>query len=372
MALEDKGYDPFTNALVAKSMKNILILGGTGAMGKHLVQLLAERGDKVTVTTRARRESSAYIEYIQGNAREDRFIEPLLERQWDAIVDFMVYSTSFFRQRVPKLLEATGQYVFLSSARIYADSTTPIQEDSPRLLDSSNNLEFLNTDEYSLAKARQEDLLKQSGKKNWTIIRPYITYSEQRLQLGILEKEAWLYRALQGRTIVFSEDIIDKLTTLTYGLDVASAIAALIGEPRILGEAYHITQNDSVSWRQVLDLYLKVLEKHHGRKPKVALLDMKRFSRCKKAVYQIKYDRMFNRTFDNSKIAQFVNVNAFHSLEQRLERCLEEFLENPEFLAIDWRSEAIMDRYCCEVASLLEIGHWKQRIKYLLYRFFRI
>ncbi len=149
--------------------------------------------------------------------------------------------------------------------------------------------------------------------------------------MGILEKEAWLYRALQGRTIVFSEDIIDKLTTLTYGLDVASAIAALIGEPRILGEAYHITQNDSVSWRQVLDLYLKVLEKHHGRKPKVALLDMKRFSRCKKAVYQIKYDRMFNRTFDNSKIAQFVNVNAFHSLEQRLERCLEEFLENQNF-----------------------------------------
>ncbi len=60
MALEDKGYDPFTNALVAKSMKNILILGGTGAMGKHLVQLLAERGDKVTVTTRARRESSVH------------------------------------------------------------------------------------------------------------------------------------------------------------------------------------------------------------------------------------------------------------------------------------------------------------------------
>ena len=41
-------------------------------------------------------------------------------------------------------------------------------------------------------------------------------------QLGVLEKELWLYRALNGRTIVFSKDIAEKSTTLTYGYDVAS------------------------------------------------------------------------------------------------------------------------------------------------------
>ncbi|RJQ37571.1 MAG: NAD-dependent epimerase/dehydratase family protein [Dehalococcoidia bacterium] len=353
-------------------MKNILVLGGTGAMGKHLVQLLAERGDRVCVTTRARRDSSANVEYIQGNARVDSFLEPLLEREWDAIVDFMVYSTPIFRQRVPKLLGATGQYVFLSSARVYANSLTPIQEESPRLLDSSSDSEFLDTDEYSLAKARQEDLLKQSGKKNWTIIRPYITYSEQRLQLGVLEKEAWLYRSLQGRTIVFSEDIANKLTTLTYGLDVAGGIAGLIGEHGALGEVYHITHGDSHSWCHVLDVYLKVLEKHLGRPPTVTLLDMERFLRCKRAKYQVKYDRMFDRTFDNTKIAQYVHVNNFQPLEHRLARCLEKFLEKPEFLAIDWHTEAIMDRCCGEVASLREPGPWKQKFKYLFYRFFKI
>jgi len=353
-------------------MKNVLVLGGTGAMGKPLVQLLVERGDRVCVTTRIRRDSSSNFEYIQGDAREDSFLGPLLERQWDVIVDFMVYNTLVFRQRLPKFLEATGQYVFLSSARVYADSSTLLQEYSPRLLDSSGDSAFLDTDEYSLAKARQEDLLKQSGQKNWTIIRPYITYSEQRLQLGVLEKEAWLYRALQGRTIVFSEDIANKLTTLTYGADVAGAMATLVGEPRALGEAYHVTQSDSVRWRHVLDLYLRVLQKHLGRQPKVALLDMEKFTRCKRADYQIKYDRMFDRAFDNTKIAQFVDVRAFQPLEQALARCLEEFLEKPEFLAIDWRSEAIKDRYCGEVASLREFGHWKQNVKYFLYRFFKI
>nr|WP_320136829.1 NAD-dependent epimerase/dehydratase family protein [uncultured Amphritea sp.] len=352
-------------------MKNILVLGGTGAMGKHLVELLAKRGDKITVTTRARRESSLNIDYIQGNARDDSFMEPLLGSKWDAIVDFMVYSTAVFQQRIPKLLAATSQYVFLSSSRVYADSPNPITEETPRLLDSSNDEVFLTTDEYSLAKARQENLLKQSKSKNWTIIRPYITYSEQRLQLGILEKEAWLYRALMGRDIVFSEDIANKLTTLTYGLDVACGMVALIGESRAFGEAYHITQGKAYSWRHILDIYLGVLEKHLGVRPKVILLGMDKFSCCKRTEYQIKYDRMFDRAFDNVKIAEFVDINTFLPLEQGLINSLNEFLEKPNFLPIDWRSEAIMDRYSGDVASMRELGHWKQKVKYLLYRFIK-
>jgi nucleoside-diphosphate-sugar epimerase len=371
VALESEKHYPRTVAKVTKRMRNILVLGGTGAMGKHLVQLLVERGDKVSVTTRASRQSSGNIEYIQGNAKEDLFLEPLLSRKWDAIVDFMVYTTPVFQLRVTKLLASTTQYIFLSSARVYADCPDPIQEDSPRLLDSSNDQEFLATDEYSLAKARQEDILRQSGYTNWTIIRPYITYSEQRLQLGILEKEEWLYRALKGRSIVFSEDIVNKLTTLTYGLNVAGAMAALIGEPRALGEAYHITQREASSWRKVLDIYLNVLEKYHGKRPRVILLDMNKFSRCKRAKYQIRYDRMFDRKFDNTKLAEFVDTSIFQSLEQGLSLCLQEFLEKPEFLTIDWRSEAIKDRYSGEFTSIAELVHWKQKVKYLLYRFIK-
>lgn len=371
MALEDDEYDSITITQVAKRMKKILVLGGTGAMGRNLVQLLAERGDMVSVTTRSSRQSSVSIEYIQGDAKDDSFLAPILAHKWDAIVDFMVYTTPVFQQRAPKLLAATTQYIFLSSARVYADSVEPIQEGSSRLLDSSSDSEFLATDEYSLAKARQEDILRQSGHKNWTIIRPYITYSEQRLQLGVLEKEGWLYRALKGRTIVFSQDIAIKLTTLTYGLDVATAIAALIGESRALGETYLITQREAISWREVLDVYLNVLEKYLGKRPKVLLLGLDDFSRCKRAEYQIKYDRLFNRTFNSSKVAGFVDVNAFISPEQGLTRCLKAFLENPQFLVIDWRSEAIKDRYCGEVASPKEIGHWKQKIEYLIYRFIK-
>lgn len=352
-------------------MKNILVLGGTGAMGKHLVQVLAKRGDKISVTTRIVRESTPNIQYIQGNAKDDSFLGPLLGCKWDAIVDFMVYTTRFFEQRAPKLLAATSQYIFLSSARVYADSAEPMQENFSRLLDTASDSDFLSTDEYSLAKARQENILSQSGRNNWTIVRPYITYSAQRLQLGVLEKEGWLYRALKGRTIVFSEDIAAKVTTLTYGLDVAGAMAKLIGEPRTLGQAYHITQREAASWREVLNIYLNALEKHLGKRPEVLLLGLDDFSRCKRAKYQIKYDRLFNRRFDGSKIAEFAEVDDFFSLEEGLTHCFEEFLESRQFFAIDWRSEAIKDRYSGEVASLAEPRHWKQKLKYFIYRFIK-
>lgn len=341
-------------------------------MGAHLVAILAARGDQVSVTTRKHRESSENINFIHGNAREDTFLDGLLSRKWDAIVDFMVYSTPMFQQRASKLLSATDQYIFLSSARVYADSGAKIRENSPRLLDCIADVTFLATDEYSLSKARQENILHQSCNTNWTIIRPYITYSEQRLQLGVLEKEGWLYRALKGRTIVFSADLASKITTLTYGLDVANSIAALIGQPYSFGEAYHITQRNTASWNEILGVYLRVLEQKLGKRPSVMLLGLNDFSRCNYAEYQIKYDRMFDRKFDNKKIAALVDLDSFRPLEQGLTECLEEFMKDPRFMPIDWRLEAVKDRYSGEITSLNEIPGWKQKIKYIFYRFIKI
>ena len=172
----------------------ILILGGTGAMGVHLVNLLSSNPNcRITVTSRSRREGKDNVSYVQGNGHDIAFLNTLLKDKYDVIVDFMNYHTEEFRERYRILLNACGQFVYLSSSRVYADSDSPITEESPRLLDVTTDAEYLRTDEYALAKARQENLLRESEHKNWTIIRPYITYSEIRLQLGVLEKEAWLY-----------------------------------------------------------------------------------------------------------------------------------------------------------------------------------
>lgn len=349
----------------------ILVLGGTGAMGVHLVGLMSQSGHDIFVTTRSKRESTEKTNYVQGNAHDMGFLKTLLKERWDVIVDFMVYKTPVFLERVELLLKATSQYVFLSSARVYANTNSPIVETSARLLDVATDMEYLSTDEYALTKARQEDILRKSGMVNWTIIRPYITYSENRLQLGVLEKEAWLYRVLRGRTIVFSDDINAKITTLTYGLDVSKGILSVIGNAQALGEAFHITSDDSITWADVLSIYLDVLEKHLGYKPKVLLNNLEDFFKIHTLRYQVIYDRLYKRKFDNSKIAEYIGVETFLPVQQGLKRCIERFLNDEKYGAIDWKLEAIKDKQTKERTPLKEISGYRSKAKYLIYRFLK-
>ena len=107
-----------------------------------------------------------------------------------------------------------------------------------------------------------------------------------------------------------------------------------------------------------------------GQRPKISLLDLKKFSKCKHATYQIYYDRMFDRCFDNQKIANYIDLDDFCAVEFGLKSCLESFLKAPQFKKINWQSEAIKDRMSGEVATLSEIDSFKQKMKYLIYRFF--
>lgn len=230
-------------------------------MGTPLVEILSRKNFHVFVTSRQEREShSPNITYLKGNAKDDAFMKNIFAlSEWDAVIDFMVYNTEEFKSRADMLLSGTKQYVFISSARVYSRSDVPITESTPRLLDVSDDSEYLRTDEYALAKARQENILFSHAQKNWTIIRPSITYNDKRLQLGVLEKEGFLYRALHGRSIVFSHDIADKITTMTWGYNVAEEIAAITCEPEALSQVFHITEKNAYKWQEILDVYLDVL-----------------------------------------------------------------------------------------------------------------
>ena len=342
------------------------------SMGVDLVRILAQHSWDVTVTSRTERKSEfRNIRYIQGNAHDCGFLKMLLKDKYDAIVDFMVYQTDEFKLRRDLFLDATGQYLFLSSSRVYADSVRPITEDSPRLLDVIDEEAYLRTDEYALAKARQENLLRKSGRTNWTIIRPYITYSNQRLQLGVYEKELWLYRALHGRTVLFPKSIAEKYTTMTLGEDVAQGISGLIGNERALGQAFHITTDQAIQWNNVLAIYQRVFRDVMDRDIKIQYTDdAKPIYEVMGNKYQVIYDRYFNRRFDNAKFLQTVGNYEFTEPEAGMENCLREFLKRPEFGAAPYSFSAQMDKLTKERTGLSEISGFKQKGKYLIERYF--
>lgn len=310
----------------------VLILGGTGAIGISLVEILNKQDKfQVVVTSRKTHENYDNVRFRQGNAHEIGWLQSILqERTWDAIVDFMNYSTEEFSQHALYLLKATKQYVFISSARVYADSgDVPLTESSSRLLDVSTDYEFLKTDGYALKKARQENILFRSGYKNWTIIRPYITFGEKRLQLGVMEKEDWLIPALNGRPIVISKDILNHYTTMTRGDDVAKCIAALLTKQDALCEVFHIASREKQKWQDIFNWYMEAYNDVKGIKPVIYYTE--KWDACFGGnYYQWKYDRLYNRCFDNNKICRFAPDVIFAPMEISIKEMAKSFIETYE------------------------------------------
>ena len=205
--------------------KSVLVLGGTGALGSYLVPELVNMGHRVHVISLDDVQSgNPCLIYEKNNAMDDAYIKKVLEKgRYDAIVDYMGYGTQHFEMRHRMMLDNTNQYLFLSSYRVYADAKGLITEETPRLLDMLDQLNdpiFAKCDDYSLSKARQEDMLTSSGLHNYTIIRPAITFSSHKFQLNVMEANSFINRAFDHKTVVLPEGVMDIQGTLNWSRDI--------------------------------------------------------------------------------------------------------------------------------------------------------
>ena len=281
-------------------MSKILLLGGTGAMGVYLRDILVAKGDEVVVTSRSSQSPCSHIEFVRGDARDNIFLCDLIDRvKPDAIVDFMVYGTAEFRARLNLLLSKTRHYVFLSSYRVFSDAQV-IVERSPRLLDVSEDVDYLKTDEYALRKARCEDLLRRSIFSNWTIVRPGITYSTKRFQLGCLEADTLCYRSFLGLPVVMPREMRTRQTTMTWGRDVARMISLLVLNPNAYREDFNCSTAEHHSWDEVCGFYTDLI----GADVRDCTVENYIMIVGRSAHAQVRYDRMFDRVLNNSKVLQ--------------------------------------------------------------------
>jgi len=286
----------------SNNMKKVLVLGGTGAMGVYLVPELASMGYQVKVVSLDNVVSNnPRITYVKANAKDNSFLHSLLQENYDAIVDFMLYYTKEFSEKYEMLLSSTNHYIFLSSYRVYANSI-PIREDSPRLLDVSENKEFLATEDYSLYKAREEDILRASNFNNWTIVRPAITYSKFRYQLVTLEANTVIYRAMNKLPVILPEEAMPVQGTMSWAGDVAKMLSRLVLNPAALKETYTVATSEHHTWEEIANYYKEIIGLEYLTVDTETYLSFFEPSMAKGARYQLLYDRCFNRVVDNSKI----------------------------------------------------------------------
>ena len=315
-------------------MKKVLVLGGTGVMGSYLIPRLLKFGFAVDAVSLDNKQSqNSNLRYFMGNAKDLTYLRQLVKKDYDAIVDFMIYSTPEFAERCNFFLENTQHYIYLSSYRVYADSKLPITEETPRLLDVSMDKEYLASDDYSLHKARGENALLVSGKKNWTAVRPTITYSSQRLQLITLEGNTIINRSRQGKAVVLPREALSAQTTMTWGGDVAEMIARLVLNEKAYGETYTVATAEHQPWEVVAKYYQEFIGLKYIAVGIDDFLSIQSDEPYDNYRWKLIYDRIYDRVVDNRKILNITGLkqSELKPLYLGLKESLDELDKNKVF-----------------------------------------
>lgn len=342
-------------------------------MGLPLVNILSQDGKYEVFATSRMQQKSADIYWIQGNAHDLIFVrDSLLSQDYDVIVDFMNYKTLEFKERYELFLTHTSHYIFLSSARVYAPSDNMLDEKAPRILDVCKDELYLQKDSYDLAKARQEDLLNSSCFNNYSILRPSLTYNDDRLQFALFELNEWIYRVFDGNSILFPNEMRNVTTTMTHGKDVARLISKLILNEGSYGETFNISGGGSLTWNEILEVYSTTLERKLSRQVKLSFIEgAEQIAAKLNRNDQYKYARGINRVFSNLKIENLVGTIPYIPIEEGLATCLSNFLDSGRSISRpSCRIVAYFDRLAHEKTSLKCFESPKQRLGYILYRYF--
>ena len=225
---------------------SVLFIGGTGTISAACVREAVGLGYRVSVLNRGR---SAALRPLPDGVEELRadlddtgaVASALAGRAFDAVADFMSFTTDRLRFNLDLLAGRVGQYLFTSSASVYAKpvGSLPIRESSP-----VRNPFW----QYSRDKIACEELLTARYRADGypvTIVRPSHTYDRFRVPLD----GGWqqLARAREGRPIVVHGDGT-SLWTLTHACDFAYSYAGLLARPAAIGETYHITGDEVLTW----------------------------------------------------------------------------------------------------------------------------
>jgi len=228
----------------------ILFIGGSGTISSACSRLAVERGLELYVLNRGRsaqRPLPAEATVLRADVRNPAEVkEALGDREFDAVVDWVAYTPAHLQADIDLFRGRTGQFVFISSASAYQTppARLPVVESTPL-----RNPFW----QYSRDKIACEDLLVQAYREEGfpaTIVRPSHTYDRTLVPFD----GGWtvLGRMRRGKEIVVHGDGT-SLWTLTHHEDFARGFVPLLGNPRTIGEAYHITSDDVLTWNQIAE-----------------------------------------------------------------------------------------------------------------------
>lgn len=283
----------------------VLFIGGTGNISAAVSKLALEQGIDLYHLNRGNKPALDGVNNLVADIADSIAVKKMLSNHiWDVVVNWVAFTPEDVIRDIKTFEGKVGQYIFISSASVYQkppvhyiiSETTPL--DNPFW-------------DYARNKIACENLLMDEFvRKEFpvTIVRPSHTYSTViPVTLGGWTEYTVIDRIKKGLPVVVQGDGT-SLWTLTHADDFAIGFLGLFGNNLALGEAFHITSDEVLTWNQIYqtvaqatgfdanivhipsDYIANYADLHHYPSKRGSLLG----------------DKSYSAVFDNSKIKKFV------------------------------------------------------------------
>ncbi len=229
----------------------VLFIGGTGIISSACSALAVERGIDLTLLNRGettRRPVPEGARVLQGDIRKPATVEEALGQElFDVVVDWVAYTPEQIETDLELFRGRTGQYIFISSASAYRKPIVDLPIVESTQLDNPYW-------EYSRNKIACEERLVRAFREErfpMTIVRPSHTYDRTLLPM----RGGWtvIDRLRRGEPVIVHGDGT-SLWVLTHHRDFARAFVGLLSNPHAIGEPFHITSDEFLTWNQIYRL----------------------------------------------------------------------------------------------------------------------
>jgi nucleoside-diphosphate-sugar epimerase len=279
----------------------ILFVGGTGNISTECAALLHERGHEILVVTRGRSAVPSGYQAIVTDRKDAVAMRAALNGvQPEVVINFLGYDLPDMQVDYELFKGVVRQYVFISSTAIYEKPPRklPLTEDAP-----VGNAWW----DYAQKKIACEQWLRQRHQEGGfpvTIVRPSHTYSKRWVPNPVSSGSYTFTARLEQGKPVWIHDDGESPWTLTAASDFAVGLAGLVGRAEAIGETFHITSDEVLTWNQI---YADIAAAVRVRSPRVVKVPTDFICQiAPQLTGTLKGDKAHPGVFDNSKIKRFV------------------------------------------------------------------
>lgn len=321
----------------------VLLIGGTGRISLAISNLLLTQGHEVHLVNRGNLNDelkAGNVNLINCDINDEDQLSELLEGlTFDVVADFIAFTPEDLERDYRLFKDKTKQFIFVSSASAYH------KPPKDHIINEGTSLSNPYW-QYSRDKIECENYLMKIYQKTGfpvTIVRPSHTYDHKSVPVAVHGNSgSWqvMKRMLEEKPVIIQGDGT-SLWTLTHTTDFAKGFVGLMENPGAIGEAVHITSDESLTWNQIHHIIADTL----GVKLKPYYVSSAFLGAS--SPYNFKGSLIGDKSncaiFDNAKLKRLVpDFQASIRFDQGIKETIDYILENPDYQILDME----FDRWC--------------------------